>query len=304
MNPNPILRRLGLADTDRAVIFHADDIGMCQGTVTAFTHMLTFGVLSSAAVMTPCPWYPAAAQAIRSHSEHPRLDIGLHVTLNSEWTTYRWGPLSTRDQTSGLLDEAGYLHHRAWGTWEQARPEAVEAEAMAQIERALADGIALTHLDTHMLTLFHPRFLPIYIRLGLEYRLPIFLMRDVMRGGQRAFYPVEHNSGQAQLLARQIAALEEQGLPLFDHLHVMPLDNHHDRLGQALAALAELPPGLTNFLFHPSTDNAELRAIAPDWRCRTADYELFVDERWQRAVANSGVHVIGFRVLRDLMRAQ
>jgi hypothetical protein len=140
--------------------------------------------------------------------------------------------------------------------------------------------------------------LPIYLKIGLEYRLPIFLMRD----GHQALHSAGHNGDQALLLARHIAEAEEQGMPLFDHLYVLPLDSPLDRLGQAQAALSDLPPGLTNFLFHPSVDNAELRAIAPDWRCRTADYELFVDERWRRAVAETGVHVIGFRALRDLVR--
>jgi predicted glycoside hydrolase/deacetylase ChbG (UPF0249 family) len=122
MQPNPVLKKLGFKDHDRLAIIHVDDVGMCRSSVAAFADLWDFGLVSSAAVMVPCPWFLEAAKFAR---EHPDADMGVHLTLNSEYDTYRWGPLSTRDPQTGLLDEQGYFHQHAHAVQEQAQPEAV-----------------------------------------------------------------------------------------------------------------------------------------------------------------------------------
>ena len=113
MSTNPFLKKLGFAADARVVIIHTDDIGMCQASVGAFRDLIDFGLISSAAVMVPCPWFPEVAALCRSR---PGIDMGVHLTLNSEWDSYRWGPISTRDPASGLLDEEGYFYRREQGT--------------------------------------------------------------------------------------------------------------------------------------------------------------------------------------------
>jgi predicted glycoside hydrolase/deacetylase ChbG (UPF0249 family) len=297
--PNPYLKRLGFADTDRVVIFHADDIGMCQGSVSAYADLLDFGILSSAAMMVPCSWFPAAAACYHQHRQLPQLDVGVHLTLTSEWSGYRWRPISTCDAGSGLLDADGYLHPLAAPVQAQVQEAALEQELHAQIDRALAAGLDLTHVDTHMLTLIHPRLLPIYFRVAQHYRLPAFMLRGDAATWRDWSYDVDI----ATALVDIAAAAEEQGLPLFDHLYVMSLGPHTERLAEAAQALAACPPGLTYFLIHPVADTPELRAMAPDWRSRVADYELFIDEAWRQAIAASGMQVIGYRALREAMRA-
>lgn len=295
---NPILRTLGFSPTDRVVILHADDIGSSQGTVAAYADLLAAGIFSSAAAMAACPWFPAAAALYRERRDDPRIDMGVHLTLNSEWDAYRWGPISTRDRASGLLDDEGYFPRREPAVQTQADLVAVEQELRAQIQRALAAGIDVTHIDTHMLTLFHPRLLPIYLRLSREYRLPAFLPRPGAGQLQRWGYSL----ASMEDLRQQVFAAEGAGLPLFDHAVVMPLERHEERQADALRLLAQAPPGLTYFIFHPSTDSPELRAFAPDWRARVADYELFISDAWRAALAASGVQVIGWRAIRDVMR--
>jgi hypothetical protein len=92
-------------------------------------------------------------------------------------------------------------------------------------------------------------------------------------------------------------------LPTFEHADVMPLERHENRLETAMQLLAQAPAGLTYFLFHPSIDTPELRAFAPDWRARVADYELFTSDVWRAALAGTGVRVIGWRAIRDALRA-
>src|SRR6478672_2855763 len=132
---HPLLQRLGFDADDRVVIIHPDDIGMCQATLPAYTDLLAFNLISSATTMVPCSWFPAVAAFCR---EHPNVDMGVHLTLASEWDVYRWGPISTRDPTSGLLDDDGYFHHWPHQVWAHADVPAVEHEIAAQLDRALA----------------------------------------------------------------------------------------------------------------------------------------------------------------------
>ena len=296
---NPILHTLGFSPTDRVVILHADDIGSSHGTVPAYAGLLAAGVMSSAATMVPCPWFPATAAFCRQHGDDPRLDMGVHLTLNCEWDGYRWGPISTGDPASGLLDGEGYFHRREPAAQTGADLRAVEVELRAQIERALAAGIDVTHIDTHMLTLFHPRLLPVYLRLSREYRLPAFLLHPDAEQLQRWGYGLDD----AQEVAALVRQAEAAGLPLFDHADVMSLDQHEHRLDELMERLAQAPPGLTYFLFHPAIDTPELRAFAPDWRSRVADYEIFTSAVLRAALAHADVQVIGWRAIRDVLHS-
>lgn len=300
MSVNPVLRKLGLPDDARVVVLHADDIGMCHASLLAYEQTLPFGVLSSAATMVPCPWYPTTAEFCRAHAGDERLDMGVHLTLTSEWRAYRWKPLTTLDSATGLLDGEGYLHRLAAGVHEHAEIGAIEAELRAQIERALADGIDATHADTHMLTLFEGRLIPTYVKVALEYGLPPLVIRNMGSWAGRDLTPMERAG-----IDGSIAQLESAGVPVFDHLEVLSLDDPENRLEEGKRALAAAPAGgLTNILHHMSADTGELRAIAPDWQCRVADCALFQSEAWRDAVQESGVTLIGFRVLRDLMRTE
>lgn len=289
---NPILQKLGYAPDARVVILHADDIGMCQSSVDAYADLLDAGIMSSAATMTPCPWYPAAAEFFRAQQNNPRFDIGVHCALNSEWQNFRWGALSTRERASGMLDADGYFFSTSEPTQERADPDAVEKELTAQVKRALASGFDVTHMDTHMLTLFHPRLLPPYLRVAQKFRLPAFVLR------------AEHawNNDLPKNISALIRRAEKRGMPTFDHFDALSLTQHKNRLREAQRALDALPIGLSALVFHPCRDGAETRAMTPDWKCRVADHKLFLNEQFRALIATSGVHVIGYRVLRDAMR--
>lgn len=297
--PNPILKKLGLSDTDRAVIFHADDIGNFQSSLDAYRDILDIGLLSSASTMVPCSWFPATAEFCRANAGHPHLDMGVHLTLTSEWGGYRWGPIISCEPKLGLVDGEGYFHSSSAAVQQIADINALRIELRAQIERALAAGIDVTHLDSHMFTLLHPRLVDVYIDLALEFAVPPFLLRNSV--------PEFHNvsvspEAEAALLSR-VPGWEERGLPLLDDVTMMPLDNAVDRAGQLVDKLAILKPGITYLILHPTKDSPELREGVPehDWPCRVADYETFLDTAVRDAVQASGVHVLGYRALRDLM---
>jgi len=295
MEPNSVLKKLGFGPQDRLVIIHTDDIGMCQASVAAYADLWEAGVISSGAVMVPCPWFPAAAAYAR---QNPQADLGVHLTLNSEWESYRWGPLSTRDPGSGLLDEEGYLHRREPAVWQQADPLAVQVELQAQVRRALQAGMDVTHVDTHMGTVAHPKFIPAYLQVGLENRLPVMILRKDAAGYQA----MGMDAQTAAMAAQLVQMLEEQGLPLLDNIAHLPLDQPHNRMELAKSVLGSLPPGITHFIIHPSVDTPELRAITPDWPSRVADYETFRQQELRNFLQQQGIQVIGYRALRGLIR--
>lgn len=295
--PNPLLKKLGFANTDRVVILHADDVGMCQATLPALADLVDFGLVSSASTMVPCAWFPSLAKFSR---EHPQADVGVHLTLNCEWTAYRWGALSTCDPASGLLDGDGYMHQEPTATYKHATSEEVQAEIQAQVQRALAAGIDLTHIDTHMGTVIHPKFAQSYVQLALQHRLPAMIPRmDASQIEQMGMDPAT-----AAAQAAFIQQLEEQGLPMIDHVVGMPLDQPKGQVEIAKNLLGELPAGITHFILHPAADTPELRALAPDWASRVANYRTFLSEELREFIHRAGIQVIGYRALRNILHRE
>lgn len=296
METNPVLKRLGLANTDRAVIIHADDVGMCQASLAAYENLIDFGLVSAASTMVPCAWFPATAAFCRDNAE--RVDMGVHTTLTSEWDGYRWGPISTRDPDSGLVDGEGYFYRSEGAAQEFGQPEAVQREIEAQVERALAAGIDVTHVDTHMGAVFHPQFLGSYVGTALKHGLPPFLLRKSRAELQEMGVDAES----AALFEEQLRTLEGQGVPLLDEVYMLPLDQPENRATQVKECLETLPAGISYLLIHPAQDSPELRAITPDWPSRVADYEAFSSESVRGLFRSAGIKVLGWRALRDLMR--
>src|SRR5919205_960428 len=128
----------------RAVVPHVDDLGASHGANSAFLDLAARGLVTCGAVMVPCPWFREIAEAAAAD---PALDLGVHLTLTSEWAHYRWAPISTASGTSGLIDADGYLWRDVASLRRHLVPEAAEAELRAQIERAIAAGLTPTHID-------------------------------------------------------------------------------------------------------------------------------------------------------------
>lgn len=298
MTANPLLKKLGLSDNDRVVIFHADDIGMCHASYAAYVELVDNGLFSSAATMVPCGWFPATAVFCRENQSTKPIDMGVHITLTSEWDNFRWSPVAPIQADSGLIDDEGYFYRSCSPVQAQAEVETVHQEITAQVERALAAGIDVTHIDSHMGCVFHPRLLSTYLQIAQRYRLPALLPRPTMSD------EFIHMFGQegAELMLQQAYELEAANFPLFDNIVGMPLDRHENRLEDAKQILDDLPAGVHYVLAHPSIDTPELRAIAPDWRSRVGDYELFMSDVWRKEIERSGVKVVGWRELRDMMR--
>jgi predicted glycoside hydrolase/deacetylase ChbG (UPF0249 family) len=297
VKPNPALIKLGFENSDRVVIIHADDIGMCQASLSAYKNLWNYGTISSGAIMVPCPWFMGAAKL---YLDNPQMDLGVHITLTSEWDNYRWGPISTRDPTSGMIDAEGYFYRSTEEVQENGDPGAVSIEMVAQVERALSAGINVSHVDTHMGAVGALKFIPAYLQLSSQFSLPTMMMRLDKKG----WIEMGFDKNTAGLAVQMIQELEEIGIPLIDQLATLELDRAEapeDRLDYAKEVLGDLKAGITHFIIHPSEDTPELREITSDWRCRVADYRTFMSQEMKDYLQKSDLEVIGYRDLRSLM---
>jgi len=294
MKTNPVLNKLGFSKSDRLVIIHTDDIGMCHASIQAFSDLCEFGLISSGATMVPCAWFPKVASYCRQASA---VDIGVHLTLTSEWDSYRWSPISTQDPDSGLIDSEGYFYRSSEDTQLYGVPEAVGIELKQQVDQAWKAGINISHLDTHMNTVAHPKFVGNYIQLAVQQKLPFLFPRMDEAGFQK----LGMNQDTASIAASYVNYLEEQGIPLVDFASGLYLDQPVNRLEQAKQALRALPAGITHFIIHPAIDTPELRAITPDWECRVADYQIFMDEKLRKYINDIGLQIIGYQSLKKLI---
>lgn len=292
---NPALERMGLPADARVAIVHADDIGMCHAANLAFAEDLAFGIVTCGAVMMPCSWVPELAAWCRAH---PQADVGVHITLNCEWDDYRWPPLSTRDPKSGLIDEEGYMWRSVAALHQHMDPDAAVAEMRAQIERALALGIDVTHVDTHMGAVVHPILYPALIQLALEFRLPAMLPRLSEQG--LAQWGVGPELGR-RLLA-QFDQLMASGYPILDGILAAHEQGDHLEVYRRLFDL--VPPGITHLLLHPSMPGHDIEGIADAAAYRIADYRVMLRPELKQHIAAQGIHLIGYRALRDLIRGE
>jgi len=278
---------LGYPADARLLIINADDFGMCHAENVATIDGLEGGAFCSATIMVPCPWFAdAAAYARRT----PTADLGVHVTHTSEWDTCRWGPVCGRGTAPSLVDSQGYFFRDVPSLYAQARLDEVERETRTQIDTALAAGIDVTHLDSHMGTVqLDARYHELYVRLAADYRLPI-------RMAPRAML---RTMGMDQVLA----LADRAGVLAPDYFWYGGPPNPEATSEYWTGRLRDLPAGVNEIYVHAAIDTPEARAMMPAaWAQRVADTAFFQAASTRALVRELGIALIGYRAVRDAQR--
>ncbi len=276
---------------ERYVIIHADDAGMSHSVNRATIAAMERGIVSSASIMVPCPWFKEFAAYAKAH---PEKDFGVHLTLNSEWDNYRWGPVVGKDKAPSLVDGEGYLWDNVAQVALSADAAEVKAELRAQVQRALDFGVPLSHLDTHMGALAsRPDLLQAYVELGIEFDLPVLFVRNFDR---EIPIPAVHTRG-----LQLIPELEKHKLPILDSLTQLYTNGtFDDKKSQYLRAIADSKPGVQYLILHCGYDDAELQAITSSSKIRDTDRRVAMDPDFMEAVKRTGVKVVSWKQVRGL----
>ncbi|MEP6989282.1 MAG: polysaccharide deacetylase family protein [bacterium] len=283
--PQSVAERLGYPAGAKLLILHADDLGVAHSENVASFDALDRGAVSSASIMMPTPWVTEVAAYARAH---PNADLGLHLTLTSEWETFRWGSVASKDQVPSLLDGDGTFPRETETVVKRSKLGEVERELRAQVDRALALGIRPTHLDSHMGALFStPELTDVYVRVAHDYHLPFLGTRT---------------------LARPVATSVSSREILPDTVLIAGADVPRDKWKEFyLDAIAHLKPGLTELIVHLGHDDAELQAVTVGhepygsaWRQR--DYDVVTSAEFKRALEEHHVVLVTWRELQRVMQ--
>lgn len=288
--PPTLAERLGYKATDKILIVNGDDAGMCHSANLATIEALEKGQMRSATIMVPCPWFPEIVAYAKSHLEK---DFGVHLCHTSEWGKYRWGPVTPRDQVPGLVDPQGYLWPEVPEVYAHATPEQALIEGRAQIKRALAAGVDVTHLDSHMGTMqYHPDYMKAYLQLAVEFDLPVRM------ASQETLTRMGHPEVRGQFAA--------QGIVSPDYFVFDELKNNKNGVKTFwLEVVKNLKPGLTELYIHAGLPDDELKAITGSWSTRAQELEVFThSEEMKQLIAGQKIILLGYRPLRELQHKE
>jgi predicted glycoside hydrolase/deacetylase ChbG (UPF0249 family) len=281
-----VAERLGYPADSKLLILHADDLGAAHSIDVASFAGLENGAVTSASIMVPTPWITEVAAYARAH---PTADLGLHLTLTSEWETFRWGSVESADKVSSLLDSAGTFPNDDKPVAANAKPVEVEREIRAQIRRALWMGIHPTHLDSHMGSLFStPELIATYVKVAHEYRLPFLAIKGTP-------------------LAAPEAGITPRDV-ILDALVIADENVPRDQWKSFyLNAVNNLKPGLTEIIVHLGHDDSELQAVMVNhelfgstWRQR--DYDVMTSPEFKKALRDNHVILVTWRELQKLVQ--
>ena len=281
-----IAERLGYPREAKLLIIHADDLAVAHSEDAASFDALDRNAITSASVMIPCPWLNEVAAYAKNH---PDADLGLHLTLTSEWKTYRWGPVESKNKVPSLLDPSGYLWQDTPLAARALKADEAESEIRAQIERAIAMGIHPTHLDSHMGALFsRPDLFAVYVKVAREYKLP--------------FLPFIASTAPSELSS----VLSKNDVLVDSVVIAGPTLQAGDWKTFYANAIRDLKPGLTEIIVHLGYDDAELRAVTVDyveygaaWRQR--DYDVVTSPDFKKLLQDHHVILIKWKDLKKLL---
>lgn len=278
--------RLGYAADAKLLIIHADDLGVVHSVNQASFKAMEEGSVNSASIMVPTPWLAEVADYAKANPDH---DMGIHLTLTSEWKLLRWGPVASRLEVTSLLDANGYFYPDCNELWKNAKIEEVEIELRAQIDKAIAMGIQPTHLDSHMGCLFSmdPRYYQLYTKLGEEYGIPTMVNQQIKQLGG------EGDLG-SKVVIDQIFGAETQS---FDD----------DAMAKYYAdTLKSLNPGVHIMIIHCAYDNMESQGMSfqhPYWgaKWRQNDYDFFTSGECAKILEEENIKLVTWKEIGKLL---
>jgi predicted glycoside hydrolase/deacetylase ChbG (UPF0249 family) len=286
---------------DRYLIMNCDDFGQSQAANKAIMHLLEEGKVSSATIMPPAPAFEEAAAWVRRKGI---VNIGLHLTLTSEFAGFRWKSLTGQ---SSLHDESGYMHMTILDFEKKADPRSVKSEIRAQFQAAKQAGLHLTHVDNHMGSLYG-------IATGRSY-LPFVLWECSKRGLPfrlfRYFYYKDKflasHANAKEVLEKVVMLADILGVGIPDYLlshpyHIEEGETYSSFKQSLIEKVYDLPEGVSETYIHPGMEDEAMQRLIPSWEKRVWEYKLMLDEDFTYALRDARVIMTDYRYVQQHLR--
>jgi predicted glycoside hydrolase/deacetylase ChbG (UPF0249 family) len=281
---------LGYPKNTKLLIIHADDMGVTHSENSATISAYEKGAISSGSIMVPCPWFPEIAAYAR---KHPEFDLGLHITLTSEWKYYQWDGVLPSDKIPSLINDSGYFYgdeEAVSAMVKHANLKEVEKEIRGQIDRAIAFGIKPTHLDSHMggPTATSELF-GIMLKLGKEYKIPV-----------ATFLSLFDDAMYAKQLPPDYISVDSV-YTLYQNTKDADWNEAYNKM------IKSMKPGLNELVIHLAFDNEEMHAVTVDrdhwwdaaWRQR--DYNYITSEKFKNLLHENNIQLVTWRQIQKVM---
>ena len=284
--------KLGWPKGARVLMIHADDAGLSYASNEGIIAALEAGTVTSTSIMMPCSWVPGLVAYLK---QHPEVDAGLHLTYTAEWDFYRWPPVAGRDAVPGLVDAMGYMHDNVGEVVKHASAGEVEQEMRAQIALAEKMGIEITHIDSHMGTLFAtPEYFEAFIKVAIEKHLPI-----LMAGGHDTMVKKEDTEAYERLKPF-VQKVWDAGLPVLDDIDTSTYSwKTMDKKAQYIDTIHNLKPGITWINCHTTKPTEESKAITNNRELLFGDYLALIDPDVKKAIQDEGIILTTWRELKQ-----
>lgn len=287
--------RLGWPKGARVAIFHSDDLGMCHQGNMGTIQSIEKGIVTSTSTMMPTPWVPGWMAWLE---KNPNTDNGLHLTLTSEWDHYRWGPVAGKPAVPSLVDKQGCLWDNVGLVVKHGTPDDVEREIRAQIDKALEMGMPVTHIDSHMGTLFSDlEFFKRYVKVGIEYKLPMLIT------GPNGYLMRKYEGGLSEVLTAEglHEKVWEAGLPVLDDAtgQSYAWKTFDEKKKMFIETIKEMKPGVTEIIVHCTIRDENFDAISPSGENRQADLDVCIDPEIIQLVKDEGIILTTWRELKE-----
>ena len=291
-----LAEHLGYSAADKLLIINADDLGLTAGVNRTILELFSQQMVTSTTIMVTADDYRDAVNILALNRS---IYCGIHITMTSSLPEALIGPLSPPSLVPSLVDSDAKFHFDRDQFFMNANPDEALAEASVQIELALADGIDVTHIDSHEGTMqLRPEFADRYLNLAARYRLPL-------RMASRALLD------QIGLGEGWVERARRLNLQFPDNFVYLPIDgfaSFAEKMHYMSRLIECLPSGVTELYFHPAAPQHEPRlgqAGRSDfamWTVRQWDYAILNSSEFRSAIAAQNIKLISFKDLRDLMR--
>jgi hypothetical protein len=256
----------------KRLVMNADDFGMCHEVNLGVVEAFNDGLLTQASLMVPCPWFEEAARLALRHG----IPVGVHLTATCEWDYFRWRPLTG---LRSLSRGDGTSHVTIAEAQARCDRGELEAEFIAQVERALALGLRIQHLDVHMGMVDAE----VFERVCRRFDLVSIAVPSLLPEASAVGYPFTSDPG-------------KRGSSL-KYLSGLPCEGKSDAFRAYLEGLGE---GIHYNASHPSVDGSEVRSLtAPEhpsfaWArdIRVTDLAALTDRATLRLIADLGIQLV------------